>query len=77
MEKKRKLLSVCLQGTAGDPRDDLHHDGSVRLHDSHPRPDPYASALRCLPGLNLIKLFFSRLLITRPKVFVPGNHLLV
>ncbi len=50
-------MSVCLQGTAGDPRDDLHHDGSVRLHDSHPRPDPDASALRCLPGVNLIKLF--------------------
>jgi hypothetical protein len=57
VEKKRKLLSVCLQGTAGDPRDDLHHDGCVRLHDPHPRPDPDASALRRLPGLNLIKLF--------------------
>jgi hypothetical protein len=57
VEKKRKHLSVCLQGTAGDPRDDLHHDGSIRLHDPYPRTDPDASALRRLPGLNLIKLF--------------------
>ena len=38
-----------VQGAARDPHLDFRHDGSVRLHDPHSRPNPDARPLRGLP----------------------------